>query len=229
MTEENPCHHLKPLLRIQPGHQPPPPSPLTNGLGGHNTRQSVPALMTSPKGLIVTLPFPFLAPSQDVSHLLEAALPSVSKSLPFPQRLFWEPARITGGTARRTGRHCPLAPPEVGGDCGGGQSAEERDASEVGRGHRPGFLWPETGAGAGDLGVVWLGRPGRVGTNHTLALCAEEETLPQTDSPPVFLDKCVQKGSFQPRFGARVLGWVAREVAEGQRPRAGNLWGEGRD
>lgn len=110
MTEENHCHHLKPLLRIQPGHQPPPPSPLTNGLGGHNTRQSVPALMTSPKGLIVTLPFPFLAPSQDVSYLLEAALPSVSKSLPFPQRLFWEPARITGGTARRAGRHCPLAP-----------------------------------------------------------------------------------------------------------------------
>lgn len=68
------------------------------------------------------------------------------------------------------------------------------------------------------FGVVWLGRPGRVGTGHALARYAKEETLPQTDSPPVFLEKCGEKGYFQARFGIRVLGWVARDVAEGQRP-----------
>lgn len=54
--------------------------------------------------------------------------------------------------------------------------------------------------------VVWLGRPGCVGTGHTLARYAKEETLPQMDSVPVFLEKCGERGSSLPRSGIRVSG-----------------------
>lgn len=200
MTEQNLGSYPKPLRRNQSRPSPLPPSHLIKGLGGHHARHNVSPLMTSPKGLIVTLPAPFPVPSQDILSFVENALPSVSKRELLPEHLFWEPA-WRGENKHHIGRHSTAkasAPQRWEVEPRPGEwSLEETDPSKVGRGCSPGFLWPATGrrhwspASSG-------GRPGCVGMSHTLVRFPKEGILLHIDSQPVFPENCGEGAIFKP-------------------------------
>lgn len=153
--------------------------------------------MTSPKGLIVTLPSPF-------------AVSSSFWKTPFP---WWVKSKDEGcflstyfGNQpewRKTSPR-PLEGAEVGPQPGGG-GPEETDTSKLGGGCWPGFLHLRPGAGAGVLGFASPGRPGRVGVNHALAPLPKRGVVqPSMLNPSP--RRSVDKGPFPPLSGARPCG-----------------------